>query len=65
MAEFTISLKAARINAELSQGEAAAKVGVSESTLANWEQGRHKIAYENLKMLSDVYNVPISLFRTS
>ena len=34
-----ISLKAARVNANLSQGEAAEHVGVATSTLRNWENG--------------------------
>lgn len=34
-----ITLRAARVNADLSQKEAAKKLGVSNNTLCNWEKG--------------------------
>ena len=35
-----ISLKAARVNAVLSQKEAAKKLGISNKTLCSWENGK-------------------------
>ena len=35
-----MSLKAARVNAGLSQKEAAKKLGISNKTLCNWENGK-------------------------
>lgn len=35
-----ISLKAARVNAGLSQKEAANKLGISNKTLCSWENGK-------------------------
>ena len=35
-----ITLKAARINAELTQKEAAKRLGVSNKTVCNWEKGK-------------------------
>lgn len=35
-----ITLKAARVNANLSQTDAAEKLGVAASTLRNWECGK-------------------------
>ena len=35
-----ISLKAARVNAGLTQKEAAKALGISNSTLGKWEQGK-------------------------
>ena len=35
-----MSLKAARVNAGLTQKGAAAKIGISNKTLHNWESGR-------------------------
>lgn len=35
----TISLRAARVDAELSQAAAAKRVGVSERTISKWEAG--------------------------
>lgn len=37
---FKISLAAARVNAEYSQKEAAAELGVSNKTLCSWENGK-------------------------
>lgn len=37
---YTVSLEAARINAGFSQKEAAKRVGVNATTLANWEKGK-------------------------
>ena len=34
-----VSLKAARVNANLTMGEAAQKVGINEATLRKWEKG--------------------------
>lgn len=59
MSDFTISLKAARINAELTRAEAADKIGVSEGSITNWELGRNKIGADKLKLLADAYGVPI------
>lgn len=63
MADFTISLKAARVNAEITRAEAAAKIGVSEGSIINWETGRNKISFEDLTMLAKVYGCPIDLIR--
>ena len=65
MADFTISLKAARINAEMSQDEAARNIGVSGSALASWEQGRHVPSYENVVLLAKIYNCPVGFIRLS
>ena len=35
-----ISLKAARVNAGMTQNEAARKAGVSKSSIINWEKGK-------------------------
>lgn len=37
---FKITLKAARINANMRQTDAAMEVGVSRDTIRNWETGR-------------------------
>ena len=61
--DLKISLKAARINAGLTQSEAAEQFGVSVSTIKNWESGKtfptppqidkivevYRVAYDNIK----------------
>lgn len=60
-----ISIKAARVNAGMTQKEAAFKLGVSKDTIGNWERGKsfpsikiipeiekiYKIKYENIIFL--------------
>lgn len=54
-----ISLKAARVNANLTQKEVAHIVKVSKHTIMNWEKGKTNVGYAPLKMLSELYNVHI------
>lgn len=53
-----ITMKAARVNAGLTQAEAANRIGVAQSTLKNWENGATcpKIPY--FMKLCKVYDVP-------
>ena len=54
-----ISLKAARVNAGLSQQEVADKLGVSKHTIINWELGRTKVKMNNIIALAYVYGVDV------
>ena len=53
-----ISLAAARVNAKLSQAEAAKKMHVSKNTLVNWEKGRIIPSFASLQTLSEIYGIP-------
>lgn len=53
--KFGQHLKSLRTDAELSQREFAKKLGVPESTYANWEQGRREPS------LFDIYNILYTL----
>ncbi len=52
-----ISLKAARVNAQLSQQEAADRIGVAVSTLRNWEAGKTYPKQPQIEKLCDVYGI--------
>lgn len=52
-----ITLKAARVNANLSQAEAAAKIGVAVSTLKNWEAGKTFPNQPKIQRLCEVYGI--------
>ena len=52
-----ISLKAARVNAEMSQREAAERIGVDVSTVLNWEKGKTSPKAVQLQKLCEVYGV--------
>lgn len=53
-----ISLRAARINADLKQTEVANMLNINKSTLASWEKGKTQPKYSQAKMLSKIYNIP-------
>ena len=46
-----ITLKACRVNADLSAKELADKLEVTSTTVYNWEKGITKISYKYLKMI--------------
>lgn len=54
---FKITLKAARVNAGLTQKEVAAKMRVSNNTVLNWEKGSVKPSLSTLAMLCSIYKV--------
>ena len=53
-----ITMKAARVNAGLTQAEAASKIGIAQSTLKNWENGTTCPKSPYFMKLCEVYNVP-------
>lgn len=52
-----VSLKAARVNAGLSQKEAAKAIGVSNKTLGNWEKGTSYPSAEKIINICTAYSV--------
>lgn len=54
-----ISLAAARVNAKLTQEEVANKMKIGKRTIINWEKGTVTPSFANLKMLSDIYGIPV------
>lgn len=57
--KFHISLKAARVNACMTQTEAGALIGKSKESMVVLESGKQKISYEDLKTLLYAYKCPI------
>ena len=53
-----ITLKAARVNANMSQREAAAALGVNVSTLQNYESGKTIPDWGMVKRIEEVYSFP-------
>ena len=58
-----ITLKAARVNAELTLDEAAERIGKSKQTIVNWENGKADIRYSDLIKLLEIYDMPIEYIR--
>ena len=52
-----ITLKAARANLNLTQTEAAKRLGVSKDTLSNWENGRTSPNVEKFRLIEQIYDV--------
>lgn len=59
MAEIKISLKAARINAKMTQDEVAKELHRTKQTIVNWESGATSIKFTDLQTLSELYHIPI------
>ena len=60
-----ISIKAARVNAGLTQEKAARQLGISPDTLARYEKDSGKLSLEMLKKLSDLYKIPTDFLKLS
>ena len=54
-----IKLKAARVNAGLTQTEAAQKLNRNKQTIVNWEKGFTQIKVNDLLALSELYGIPV------
>lgn len=52
-----ITLKAARVNVELTQSAVAEKLGVSISTIKNWETGKTFPKQPMIEKLCELYGV--------
>lgn len=56
--KFQISLAAARVNAGMTQEEAAREMHVSKQTIVNWEKGKVLPNFATLQALSHLYKIP-------
>ena len=58
-----ITLKAARVNAELTLDDVAERIGKSKQSIENWENGKTPIKYSDLLKLSEIYEMPVKYIR--
>lgn len=54
-----ISLEAARVNAKLTQKELAKILGVSNTTIVNWEKGNSEPNLAQLRKISELSGIPL------
>lgn len=54
-----IKLKAARVNAEMTQEDVSKALHRNKQTIVNWENGVTEIKMNDLKRLSELYGIPI------
>lgn len=59
MKDWKITLAAARVNAGLTQTEAAEKIGVSQITISNWETGKTSPKMSIVPIIADLYKIPV------
>ena len=52
-----ISLKAARINAELKQSDVAVALGVTKKTVASWEKNKSLPRIDKIEAICTLYGV--------
>ena len=55
-----ITIKSARVNAGLTQLQAAKKLGISKYTLSAWEQGKRYPRLDDMLKLCKLYGVEFS-----
>lgn len=60
MEDFKITLAAARVNAKMTQQEAADAINVCKSTIIKWESGKTSPNAQKLSDLLKIYGIPIS-----
>lgn len=60
---YKVSMKAARINAELNLAEAADKIGVSISTVKNWEAKKTFPNQPMIERICAVYAIPYDMLK--
>ncbi len=66
MGDFSISLAAVRVNKGYTQGEWAKALGVSKTTIMNWEKGKTPPKAEKLREMSRLSGIPMDyIFFTS
>ena len=53
-----ITLKAARVNAGLTQDETARALGKTKQTIVNWENGSTEIKWKDFMKLCELYQMP-------
>ena len=58
MQVLKISLAAARVNANFTQGEVAKELHVTKQTVINWEKGRSKPNPAQFYFMCKLYGVP-------
>lgn len=59
MSDFPkISLRAARVNANLTQKDAAARLNINRSTLKNYEAGKSVPSWRMVKAIEKLYKYP-------
>lgn len=60
---YKISIAAARVNAGMSQKQAAKALGVSNRTICKWEQGEAYPKADKITAMCALYKVPFDMLK--
>ncbi len=61
--DFKITLKAARVNKNLTQKQVSKILKISKHTLLNWENGKIQPSYIAIIALGQLYDIDINNFK--
>ncbi len=61
--KFQITLKAARVNAGLTQADVASSLHRNKQTIVNWENGVTDIKMSDFQKLSELYRIPMEYMK--
>lgn len=56
--QMEVTMKAARVNAGLTQKEAGMRLGVSRYTIGSWERGETFPTMKQVKEIEKIYHIP-------
>ena len=59
MIELSVSMRAARVNANLNLEDAAKAIGITKNTLMGYESGKVSPRVDTAKKMAEVYGLPI------
>ena len=62
MEDLKISLRAARVNANLTLSKASELIGVTKTTLSSWERGKTEPKSSQIEKMSQIYRMPVKNF---
>ncbi|MBO0483090.1 helix-turn-helix transcriptional regulator [Candidatus Enterococcus courvalinii] len=62
MIDVSYKIKNERLKKKMTQEDLAEQILVSRQTVSNWENGRSIPNYENLVLLSKIFNIPVDHF---
>jgi DNA-binding XRE family transcriptional regulator len=57
---MAITMKAARVNANMTQPDAAKALNISKNTLSNYEQGKSIPKFDVAKKMADLYGLTVN-----
>ena len=61
MEDVKITIEAARVNAHMTQEQAASALGVTRQTVSEWESRRRYPPIKRVMQMSELYKIPFEM----